>query len=72
MNVLLKYWKDNQRWLAFLLLIIYLNGVFIILEEQMRTIYWLPFVWMIQFFGLSAWYVYTAHKKGWKIPNKGE
>jgi hypothetical protein len=68
MKKLLQYWKANQQWLTFLFMIIYLNGFFIILEEQMRTIYWLPIGWLVQFFGLAGWYSYVANKKGWKLP----
>lgn len=68
MKKLLKFWKDNQQWLAFVLIIVYLNSFFIILEEQMRTIYWFPIIWLVQFFGLVGWYAYVSNKKGWRLP----
>jgi hypothetical protein len=62
-----KFWKNNEQWILFLLMIIHLNAFWMIFEEQMRTSEWMVLFWLFQFFGFSTLYGIRARKKGWII-----
>lgn len=68
MKKLLELWKENEQWLLFLFLIVYLNGFWMIFTEEMQDNSWLVGLWLVQFFGLTGLYSIRSNKMKWKLP----
>ncbi len=68
MKKLIGFWKENEQWLSFLLIIAYLNTFFFLFERNMISDWKYSLVWLIQFFSLCTLYGLRMRKKGWKLP----
>ena len=68
MKRVLEILRRYEQLLLFLVLVIYLNGFWIVFNEQMQTNAWVAVIWLVQFFGLGSLYAIRGLKKGWKYP----
>lgn len=67
MKSVLEILRRFEQSLLFLLMVVYLNGFWIVFDEQMRTNGWVCLIWLVQFFGFGTLYAMRAKKKGWII-----
>jgi uncharacterized membrane protein len=68
MKKTIEFWKSNEQWILFLLLVVYLNGFWMLFFEQMQRGGVITYLFLIQFFGLAGLYSIRSNKKGWKLP----
>lgn len=61
--------KWGQLW-GFGTIISYLVGFTIIFEIEMQTNSYYVLAWLVQFIALSALWIYTMKKMGWRLPKE--
>jgi len=62
------WWKEwGQLW-GFLLLIVSLNGFWLVFIDEMQYDWRYSLTWLIMFFGGAGWYAWQSKKHGWRLP----
>jgi len=62
------WWKEWGQVYGFLLLIVTLNGYFLILEDKMYKNDYYVLGWLCLFVSGCSWYVWQMRKHGWRMP----
>ena len=62
------WWKDWGQVIGFLLIIITLNGYFLVFEKEMYIHDEYVLGWLCLFVGGCTWYVWQMKKHGWRLP----